>query len=133
MKTMKEIFSNWRRFNGQRTGTLDGVEIYFHVLTTPEEQSEGFMNKPEPHDGFGLFFLYPEERQLSFWMKNVPYDLDLVALDKDLRVMEIIHLKANDETSIGITNPCQYVIELRGGWCEDYGINFGKKFIFNEG
>ncbi len=131
MKTMKEIFSTWRRFNGQRTGTLDGVELDFHILTTPEEHSEGFMNKPEPHDGFGLFFLYPEEKQLSFWMRNVPYDLDLVALDQELNVMEMIRLKANDETSIQISHPCRYVIELRAGWCEDYGIKLGSKLSFN--
>lgn len=121
---MQEIFDRWREFADQTIkASLDGVPLKLRVLTTPEEQSEGFMNKPEPKEGEGLYFKYSEPRILGFWMKNVPYDLDLVALDDDYKVIQIIRLKADDPQTRTISRPCRHVLELRSGTC--VGRNIG--------
>ena len=83
------------------------------------------MFEPEPDDGFGLFFVYPEPRELGFWMRNVPFDLDLIPLDEDMRVLGVQRLIADDERTCKIKRPCRYVLELASGWCERNGISKG--------
>lgn len=95
------------------------------VLTTPEEQQEGFMFKEQPSDSEGLYFKYGRSGIQGFWMKNVSFDLDLVSLDSDLRVMEVTRLKAGDETSVVLRAPTANVLELRSGTCLKYGIRPG--------
>lgn len=126
MKTMQEIFARWREFADRAVdASLEGVPLRLRVLSTPEEHREGFMGKPEPSSNEGLWFKYPEPRVLGFWMKNVPYDLDLVGLDDEHRVVQIIRLRANDEETKTFRVPCRHALELRAGTCSKNGIGLG--------
>ena len=132
MRTMMEIFRTWRRFANNVNATLGGVPVELRVLDTPSDREKGFMFEPEPNDGFGLFFVHAAARPLGFWMRNVPYDLDLVALDDDMRIIEILPLKADDERTVSTSFPCRYAIELAGGWCERNGVGSGDILKINE-
>lgn len=122
---MKEIFEHWRGFTGNLTGVLGDQVLNLRVLTSPEEQAKGFMFSEKPSDDFGLLFKYSEPRTLGFWMKNVSFDLDLLAFDEDRRLFQVIRLKANDPTIRKISKPCRYVLELKAGWCERNNIEPG--------
>lgn len=124
MNTMRDIFSIWKQ-QSNCEATLGNIPLRLRVLSTPEEQEKGFMFEPEPDDGFGLFFVYPKPKELSFWMRNVPFDLDLIPLDEDMRVLGFHRLIANDERTCKIKRPCRYVLELASGWCERNGISKG--------
>ncbi len=132
MRTMQEIFSKWRKFTNSCNAEFNGKTLNLRILRTPAEHEKGFMFEPEPDDGFGLYFLYPEPRRLGFWMRNVPYDLDLVGLDSDLRVIEIRRLIANDERTVMLNRPCQHVLELKRGWCARNGITPGVRLKLND-
>lgn len=123
---MQEIVHKWRKYD-TRKATLNGASLQLRVLTTPVEHEKGFMFEPEPDDGFGLFFVYPEPRKLGFWMQNVSFDLDLVPLDEAGRVLGAHRLIAYDERTCRIKHPCRYVLELRAGWCERHGVKNGCK------
>lgn len=129
--------------------SIAGTPIRIKILRTPEEQAEGFMFKPEPENGFGLLFVYKTIKPLSFWMRNVPYDLDLVALDGALCVRKVYSLEANEEEAVKVFagssqgedaegaqakpgSGCQYALEMRSGWCRSNGILIGDKLKVNE-
>lgn len=131
MNTMRDIFSIWKQ-QSNCEATLGNMPLRLKTLSTPEEQEKGFMFEPEPDDGFGLFFVYPKPKELSFWMRNVPFDLDLIPLDEDMRVLGFHRLIANDERTCKIKRPCRYVLELAGGWCERNGVGIGTKLDINE-
>jgi uncharacterized membrane protein (UPF0127 family) len=128
---MRDIFRIWNQ-RSNCEASLGGVPLRLRVLVSPEEQQKGFMFEPEPDDGFGLFFVYPEPRELGFWMQNVPFDLDLIPLDEDMRVMGVHRLIADDERTCKIKRPCRYVLELAAGWCERNGIGRGARLEINE-
>lgn len=132
MHGMKEIFHIWKQ-QSNCEATLGGVPLRLRILVSPEEQQKGFMFEPEPDDGFGLFFIYPHPKESGFWMRNVPFDLDLIPLDEDMRVMGVRRLLANDERTCKIRRPCRYVLELASGWCERNGIKIGDKLIIDAG
>jgi len=77
MHTMQEIFRRWRRYTGDVKATLGGHVLNLKILESPREHQTGFMGKPEPDTTFGLYFLYPSSAVRGFWMKNVPFDLDI--------------------------------------------------------
>lgn len=150
MRATERIFSKWRNFSEATEASLGGISIRIKILRTPEEQAEGFMFKPEPENGYGLFFVYktPDScqagtihtgrpcsqngsRPLSFWMRNVPYDLDLIALDDALCVKRLYTLRANEERSVEIEGGGRYALEMRSGWCRANGILAGDKLIIS--
>lgn len=132
MRTMQEIFNRWRTYTNSCEAELAGKHLRLRVLNTPEQHQKGFMFEPEPHDGFGLLFVYEQEQPLSFWMRNVPYDLDLIGLDNDLRVKEVHRLIANDERTVSFSRPCRYALELKRGWCAKNGVIPGTKLKLND-
>lgn len=132
MRPIEQIYSKWRNFTEATEASLGGIPIRIKILRTPEDQAEGFMFKPEPENGYGLLFVYKTIRPLSFWMRNVPYPLDLIALDRALCVRKVYSLKANDETSIEIEAGCQHALEMRSGWCKANGVLAGDKLIIEE-
>jgi uncharacterized membrane protein (UPF0127 family) len=127
MRTTEQIFENWRRIINVYPARLNGKNLRLHFLTRSSEHEKGFMHEPEPEEDYGKLFIYPGPMNLGFWMKEVPYDLDLVALDNEMRVMEIHRLRANDEETTFISRPCMYVVELRSGWSERNRLELGCK------
>lgn len=119
-------------FESVTEAVLGDVPIRIKVLRTAEAQAMGFMNQPEPADGYGLFFVYSAPRPLSFWMRNVPYDLDLIAFDSSLRVTKVYTLKANEEKSVEIEGGGKYALEMRRGWCAAHGITENSRLIIND-
>ena len=85
---------------------------------------------------FGLGMLFLNCR--SFWMKDVPFDLDLVYLDEDFKITEIRRMKGSlgdfdlpvyrnrKRTSV-------HAIELPAGYCEAKGIKVGDLFRVGKG
>jgi uncharacterized membrane protein (UPF0127 family) len=127
---MKEIIHKWRRYANNVSARLAGQPLDLRVLNTSAEREKGFMFEPEPHDGFGLLFIYNEPRELGFWMRNVAFDLDLVPLDSNMKIMGVHRLRAHDERICRINRPCRYVLELSAGWCERNGAYKGDQLQF---
>ncbi len=47
------------------------------MARTPEEQSQGLMNRTQLCKRCGMMFLFSEEAPQSFWMKNTLIPLDI--------------------------------------------------------
>lgn len=64
---------------------LDGIPLKVGVLTTSPEKTIGYQHQEvEPRPGHGLLFDFStdgEDGVHSFHMKNVPFDLELLAFD----------------------------------------------------
>ena len=132
MRLVEQIYSKWRNFTEATEASLGGIPIRIKILRSPEDQAEGFMFKPEPENGYGLLFVYNASRPLSFWMRNVAYDLDLIALDGALCVRKVYTLRANEEESVEIEGGGQFALEMRSGWCKSNGILAGDKLVIEE-
>ena len=58
----------------------------------------------------GMIFIYPEEKDLTFWMHETPIKLDIICVGEDLIVNQVTEGQANDDTPIKMYG--KYVIEL---------------------
>jgi len=61
-------------------------------------------------------------------MKNTPLPLDMIFVDSGLTIVDINHNATPYSESIFTSaEPCRYVVEVNGGYCEANGIAVGDK------
>ncbi len=82
----------------------------------------------------GMLFIFEEEGEYPFWMKNTLIPLDIIWIDRNKEVVFISkNTKPCEVDSCSIINPnrkSQYVLELSGGMVDKIGLNVGEKIIF---
>ena len=79
----------------------------------------------------GMLFLFPQDEDLQFWMKNTPLPLDMIFIDVSRTVVGIVaNARPFSTQTRGIGKPSRYVLEVRGGFCTGHGIATGDKVDF---
>lgn len=81
-------------------------------------------------DGEGMLFIFPQETNASFWMKNTPLSLDLIFV-KEGRVVDIIE-SATPFSEEMLTPDSSYtvVLEVPGGYAARSGIQVGDQLRY---
>lgn len=111
--------------------TINDNVFQVKVCNSEKEKSEGMMKKK--FKGFdGMLFLMGEDYH-CFHMKNCIIPLDIIFINKNLRVQTIF----DDCLPCGTDNNCEqycgeakYVLEIEGGLCESLDIKEGDSCIF---
>lgn len=92
----------------------------------------GMMYRKSMDPKTGMLFLMGQERPQSFYMKNTYVSLDIIYIND---AMEIVSIQKNanplDETSLPSYKPASLVLELKGGLCDELGIQPGFKIKWN--
>ena len=97
-------------------------------------RARGLMFREELPEKSGMLFIFPAEGIYSFWMKNTLIPLDIIWLDKDLRVAYIKSFvspcKSYDCPSYNPEVKAQYVLEVNAGFCDFHQIKInGKAYL----
>jgi uncharacterized membrane protein (UPF0127 family) len=112
-----------------RTTTLDvgGIAVSAEIADTPALREHGLMERDSLPENHGMLFVYPDERPLSFWMRNTPIDLDIAFMDRTGTILNIATMQANDDSSHVSEGPAMYALEMESGWFEVNGIEAGTR------
>ncbi len=112
------------------TTNISGKLIELEVARTVQEQAMGLMYRPSLPDNRGMLFPFNPPIAVSFWMKNVQINLDMVFIYQG----KVIFIAANVPPCR--SEPCpvygpgttiDHVIELRGGRAKELGIQVGDR------
>ena len=109
---------------------LGDKSIKAEIASSPAELSRGLMYRRELDWNKGMLFVYPEERILSFWMKNTFIPLSIAFIDRDGTITHIARMKPQDLTSHRSPGPVQYALEMNLGWFEKAGVGVGDTAAF---
>lgn len=112
------------------------------VAETPTEQSKGLMGVEELPKDEGMLFVYDDEEDRQFYMKNTLIPLDIIGINEDMEITSIVEGKPNDETLLTIPD-AKYVLELnkdshtRVGWEVEFIDDFdsvekGKMMVLDQ-
>lgn len=71
------------------------------VAKTPQERQQGLMYRESMFELSGMLFVFESSDIHNFWMKNTLIPLDMVWIDKDLRVVRVLTAEPCKE------NPCK--------------------------
>jgi uncharacterized protein len=89
-------------------------------------RTRGLMWRSELVDGTGMLFIFPAEVVQSFWMRNTLIPLDMVFVDRRLRVVGVVQwAEPRTLTSRSVGKPSVYVLEVPGGWTARNGVRAG--------
>jgi uncharacterized membrane protein (UPF0127 family) len=67
-----------------------GKKLKIYLAGSTEEQKQGLSGllKKDFSTSHGMLFLFREEGQRRFWMKDTNFNLDIIFLDQDLKVLD---------------------------------------------
>lgn len=103
----------------------DDVAIMVEIATTPVETAAGLMFRKDMDDDHGMLFAFEKSSRRSFWMRNTVMPLDIIFLDENGEVDSIRRGKPLDETPLRSDGKARYVLELKAGQAEAFGIQDG--------
>ena len=114
---------------------MDGGIVQFNVelAKTMEEWQNGLMYRTSLPENQGMLFVFQDNQERAFWMKNVVIPLDMVFIDNEGIIHNIIsNAVPGDESQRRSNGPVPYVLEINGGVAEKLGIEVGDKVIHAE-
>ena len=108
-------------------------KVYGKRATTPEELEKGLMyrkDKLKKHEGMLFQF---ETKINSMWMKNTYIPLDIIFLDKNMKILGyVIDTEPLSEKSLSIDKPSTYVLEMNGNSVFELDMRIGDTIYFVE-
>ena len=103
------------------------VEVEVEVADDTDEMARGLMGRTALAEDTGMLFVYPDERELSFWMKDTLIPLSIAFMDTDGRIVDIQDMKALDDEPPHYTSaePARYALEVNKGFFAERGVEVG--------
>jgi hypothetical protein len=109
------------------------IELDIEIAETDYETQTGLMYRNSMEDKQGMLFIFPEIAYHSFYMKNTKFPLDIIYIDEQLKVATIIkNAQPLNEAGLPSQVPVKYVLEIKGGLSDVWGINTGDRITFQK-
>ena len=105
------------------------VEVGVEIADDSNEMARGLMGRTALAEDAGMLFVYPEERELSFWMRDTLIPLSIAYMDSEGRIVDIQHMKPLDDTPPHYVSaePARYALEVNRGFFDERGVEVGDK------
>ena len=102
------------------------IRVQVEVVFRQEDLRRGLMFRNRLGEKAGMLFVYPEDGDRSFWMKNTYIPLDMIFIGNNQRIVGIIE-NAQPQTTQrrAVDADSRYVLEANGGFTQKYGIRSG--------
>jgi uncharacterized protein len=113
--------------------TETGQELAFQVevADTPAKRELGLQYRRELAENRGMLFLFADEREQSFWMRNTPIALDMIFINGNHEIVGIVEEAVPFSLgSRSVSAPSRFVLEINGGLSRRYGIRPGDRVRF---
>lgn len=107
------------------TLTLQGHALTVEVADQPDERVRGLMYRDALGADAGMLFVYSDDAERRFWMKDTRIPLSIAYLDADGRIVKIADLQPLNETGVPSGRPARYALEVNQGWFARNGISEG--------
>lgn len=98
-------------------------ELNAELALTTEAIRKGMMWRTNVSETDSMLFVFGRPHQTSFWMKNVPVDIDVAYLDPEGIILEIHRLERyNTNAVLAQADNVQYALETAPGWFQRNGL-----------
>jgi uncharacterized membrane protein (UPF0127 family) len=114
-----------------KTILISGNKLYIDVADTQDEREKGLSVKESLNDNEGMLFDFgAEDIYPAFWMKDMVFAIDIIWIDNG----EVVGIEKNvppptaENERLKMYYPpktIDYVLEVKGGYCDRNGIKEG--------
>lgn len=116
--------------------TMNGLVLVADIAATDEQRTKGLSVKDRLGENEAMLFVFDNEAEHTFWMKNMKFPIDIIWLDSD---KTIVHIEHNlQPCSFELLCPTYkpnveslYVLETVGGFAEKHDIVKGTMVEFD--
>ena len=106
---------------------VGAVPLVVEVAKEKEQQAKGMMFRRSIGPDDAMLFVFDRDTNLSFWMKNTYFDLDLAYIRSDGTIVQVERMKAFDTEAVFSREPARFALEVPPGWLAAHGIGVGAK------
>lgn len=110
------------------------LNIQAEVAKNAYQLAKGLMFRKSLDENNGMLFVFNDEKNRTFWMKNTKISLDLIFISKDKKIVDIkenflpcLNISCPSYTS---TQSAKYVLEVNAGFVEKNKIQIGEDISF---
>lgn len=105
------------------------------LAVTPEQRTNGLMGRNGLDKSAGMLFVFEEEGNHSFWMKNMKFAIDIIWINAD---NEIVYISSYTQPC-ELLRPCpsitppvaaKYVLEVNAGEAYEFDVGDSVAFVF---
>lgn len=111
------------------TVKFTNVSVPVEIVNTPEDLAKGLSGRSSIAAGHGMLFVYDEPTKPGIWMKDMHFNIDVLWLDEEGRVVSIVEDMAPSTYPAVYTPqlPSRYVLELPSGFVRLHSIVVGAR------
>lgn len=115
-----------------QTMTIGSTTIAALIADTPALREQGLSGRDGLPDNAGMLFVFPEAGDYSFWMKGMNFDLDMIWIGSDNRVVGVSkNVPASSYPKVFFPpSAVEYVIEVPAGFSDTHDIRTGQYFSY---
>ncbi|MEA2626029.1 MAG: uncharacterized protein QOD06_2074 [Candidatus Binatota bacterium] len=107
------------------------VSVRVELADTPRSQAVGLMYRKEMPEDHGMLFLFDDDSDHGFWMKNTPLPLDMLFISKEGTVAGIVaNAVPYSLDLLRVGAPSRFVLEVNGGFALRHGIAAGDRVTY---
>lgn len=100
--------------------SVQKAEIDVEVADTPLERYTGLSDDDELAFGNGMLFVHATERERTYVMRDMDFDIDIIFIGADSRITSIQHARApkpgEDGEDLQYTGVAKWVLEVPEGY-----------------
>ena len=115
-----------------RVATANGpVTFELEVVRSEKARAHGLMDRKSLAQSAGMLFVFDEEDDHTFWMKDTYIALDIIFLSSDWRVVGFIeNMQPMSRLSRSVGKVSRYALEVNAGVVQKTGIAIGNTATF---
>lgn len=108
---------------------INDVLLKAEVAATAQQRYMGLSFRKSLGKDAGMLFVYPEERALSFTMRNTLIPLSIAFISGDLIINEIHQMNVGPGQIFDARQKAQFALEVDQGWFAANGIKAGDQIV----
>lgn len=113
----------------------DGKEIKkvdIEVADDNPQRQQGLMWRKSMPESEAMLFIFPQDDDQAFWMKNTIMPLDIIFISSEKEIVKVYkNTTPYSEKSLPSIKKAMYVVETVAGFCDKNGIGEGDKISYN--
>lgn len=111
-----------------KTVKISDASVRAEIADTQLKRIEGLMSKKTLPDNEGMLFIFNNESRHGIWMMNTSFPIDIIWIDKDLKIIDIAEDAQPCKFNCPVYMPDEkalYVLEVNSGFTKKNKLQIG--------
>ena len=116
-----------------KTSDSTQIELDIEIADTDFDVQTGLMYRTSMEQNQGMLFVFDDEQERFFYMKNTKIPLDLIFINTDNKIVSFQkNAKPFDESSLPSKLPAKYVLEINSDLVNKWKLSIGDSIKYSK-